>query len=219
MNNQATSKITALLTRLSRDDDLLKNASEMLNFLQENKIETLDDLEQKVVEMQGKSDSVHENLKKTDRRIKTLNEHIRQSDHYKTGRKYKRQYDKLYSEYISVKDSKGLLAKRKAQKALDKANAYYEANRAELTLYNAAEKYLRCVLQKRYDPDKLPPITKWKKELSEKTTAKSKLSGECHRLRDETKKIERIQRSVKEILWSENPTIQKPKQRELDMNL
>jgi hypothetical protein len=197
----------------------LKNASEMLNFLQENKIETLDDLEQKVIDMQDKSDSVHENLKKTERRIKTLNEHIRHSEHYKNGRKYKRQYDKLYSEYITAKDSKGLLAKRKAQKALDKVNTYHEANRTELTLYIAAEKYIRDVLQKRYDPTKLPQITKWKKELSEKTAAKSKLSGEYHRLRDETKKIERIQRSVKGILRSgEQPEV-KSKRRDLDMEL
>ena len=86
-------------------------------------------------------------------------------------------------------------------------------------MYNAAEKYLKGVLQKRFDPNKLPPITKWKKELSEKNIARTKLSGEYNTLRDETKKIERIQRSVKEILRSEEQQEIKPKRRELDMEL
>jgi len=46
-------------------------------------------------------------------------------------------------------------------------------------------------------------LEKWKKELFEKTAAKSNLSGEYQRLRDETKKIEHIQRSVREILRGE----------------
>ncbi|MDR2571258.1 MAG: MobA/MobL family protein [Oscillospiraceae bacterium] len=197
----------------------LQNASEMLNFLQENNIETIEDLEKKVKTMDDKTCFVHEELKKTDRRIKTLNEHIRQSEYYKAGRKYKWQYDILNSEHKTAKNSKSLLAKRKAQKALDKVNAYYEANRTDLTLYNAAEKYLREVMQKHFDPIKMPPITKWKKELSEKTAAKAKLSGGYNTLRDETKKIERIQRSVKEILRSEEQQEVKPKRRELDIIL
>jgi len=197
----------------------LQNASEMFNFLQENNIETIEDLEQKVAEIQNKFDTVHEELKKTDRRIKTLNEHILQSEYYKSGRKYKRQYDRLNSEYKTANRSKGLFVKRKAQKSLDKVNAYYEANRAELILYEAAEKYLRKVMQKHYDPNKLPPITKWKKELSEKTAAKTKLSGEYKTLRDETSKIERIQRSAKEILRSEEQQGLKPKRRVLEMEM
>ncbi|MCL2821460.1 MAG: MobA/MobL family protein [Oscillospiraceae bacterium] len=197
----------------------LQNASEMFNFLQENNIETIEDLEQKVAEMQYKSDTVHEDLKKTDRRTKSLNENILHSEYYKAGRKYKRQYDRLNSEYKTANRSKGIFAKRKAQKALDKVNAYYEANRTELILYEAAEKYLKGVLQKRFDPNKLPPITKWKKELSEKNIARTKLSGEYNTLRDETKKIERIQRSVKEILRSEEKQELKLKRRELDTEL
>ena len=197
----------------------LRNASEILIFLQDNKIKTLEDLEQKVKVMDDKTYSVHEDLKKTDRRIKTLSEHIRQSGHYKNGRKYKRQYDKLYSEYKTASSSKGLLTKRNAQKALDKANAYFEVNRTEIVLYEAAEKYLQKVMQKNFDPNKLPPITKWKKEIAEMTATKAKLSGEYNTLREETKKIERIQRSVKEILQSvEQPEV-KPKLRELDIEL
>jgi hypothetical protein len=74
-------------------------------------------------------------------------------------------------------------------------------------------------MQKHFDPNKLPPITKWKKELSEKTAAKSNLSGEYHNLRDETKRIEQIQRSAKEILRSEELMEQKSKRREMEMEL
>jgi hypothetical protein len=46
---------------------------------------------------------------------------------------------------------------RKAQKALDAAQDYYESNRAAITLYDAAERYLRDVLQGRFNVKKLPP--------------------------------------------------------------
>ena len=92
-------------------------------------------------------------------------------------------------------------------------------NRTEIVLYEAAEKYLQKVMQKHFDPNKLPPATKWKKELSEKTAARSVLSGEYNTLREETKKIERIQRSVKDILRSEEQPEVKPKRRELGIEL
>ena len=67
-------------------------------------------------------------------------------------------YDKLYSEYTAARKEKGLFAERKAQKVLDTANNFYEFNCTELTLFDAADKYLRSVFRERFDPKKLPPI-------------------------------------------------------------
>jgi len=74
-------------------------------------------------------------------------------------------------------------------------------------------------MQKHFDPSKLPPTTQWKKELTEKTTVKSNLSEEYNTLKEETKKIEHIQWSVKEILRGDEQQDIKPKQRELDIEL
>ena len=72
-------------------------------------------------------------------------------------------------------------------------------------------------MQKHYDPNKLPPIAMWKKELSEKTSQQTTLIKKSNTLRDEIKKVERIQRSVKEILRSEEQPQIKPKQRSVSM--
>ena len=41
------------------------------------------------------------------------------------------------------------------------ANSYHEAYITEITLYEAAERYLKGVLQERFDPKNLPPVAKW----------------------------------------------------------
>jgi ribosomal protein S12 methylthiotransferase accessory factor YcaO len=68
----------------------------------------------------------------------------------------------------------------------------------ELTLYNAAEKYLRDVLQERFDPKKLPPITMWEKELAEKTSERQGQYRKYSRIKDNTTSAEKIQRAVRD---------------------
>jgi hypothetical protein len=60
---------------------------------------------------------------------------------------FKARHDKPYAEYLTLKKSSGFGAAKKAQKALDAANAYYDAHRAEITLCEAAKRYLKDVLQ------------------------------------------------------------------------
>ena len=72
-------------------------------------------------------------------------------------------------------------------------------------MFDNAEKYLRDVLQERFDLKKLPPISKWRDELTEKTTEKNTLYREYHSLKDETARVEKIKRSVTEILRGETP--------------
>ena len=198
--------ISEILSRQGRSGlTRLKAASEIFNFLQKNEIYDMAGLQIKVNALHGKLNSTSAELKKAERRFDTLKEHLRQSGYFKEHRKLKWQYDKLYAEYTSAKKETGLFAERKAQKALEAANDFYEANRAGLTLYDAAEKYLRGVLQKRFNPKMLPPITKWKEELTEKTNAKESLYREYYSLKDETYKVEKIRASVKEILHSDEP--------------
>ena len=101
------------------------------------------------------------------------------SGNIKTYRSYKTKYEKLYADYKEIKKVGGIFAERKAQKALDGANAYYESNRMEITLFEAAERYLKDVLQERYDPKKLPPITKWTAEREKPTADRQQLIPSC----------------------------------------
>jgi hypothetical protein len=153
--------------------------------------------------MQGKLNSTSKELTKVERRIDTLKKHIQQSEYFKEHRKLKRQDDILYAEYTAAKNETEFFAERKAKKVLEAVSDFREADHTGLTLYNATEKYLRGVLQERFDPKKLPPIDKWKEELTEKTSTKASLYREYYALQSETAKVEKFQRSVKEILHSE----------------
>ncbi|MDR0288397.1 MAG: hypothetical protein LBI03_11925 [Clostridiales bacterium] len=83
--------------------------------------------------------------------------------------------------------------------------------------FDAAEKYLRGVLQGRFDPKKLPPITKWRDELDAKTADKETLYREYEKLKGETTNVEKIKRSVTEILHSE--TLERTPKRTQDIEL
>jgi chromosome segregation ATPase len=129
----------------------LKTAAAVLNFLTSNHITDMAGLNAKVGNMNSQLDGVSDKLKKVERRIKTLGEHIRHSENFKNYRGHKAKYERLYAEYKTAKTATGLFAERKAQKALDTANEYHETHRAEITLYEAAERHLRDVLQGRFD--------------------------------------------------------------------
>ena len=156
-------------------------------------------------------------MKPVNRRIDTLKEHIRQSEYYKEHRSLKKQYDRLYAEYTAARKEKGFFAERKAKKALDTANDFYEFNRTGLTLFDAADRYLRGVLQERFDPKKLPPIVAWKQELGGKMSEKAVLDREYAALKEETQKVEQIRRSVGEILRGDAPERTVTKKREAEL--
>jgi hypothetical protein len=183
----------------------LRNGVDIFNFLHGNNIADIADLDNKVNAMHRNLNSTSDEVKKVERRIKTLKEHISQSGYYKEHRSLRRQYDKLYAAYEETKKATGVFAERKAQKALEAANEFYEANRTGLTLFDTAEKYLRGVLQERFDPKKLPPISAWEKQLAGKLAEKDALYQQYYKLKDDTYKIEKIRASVKAILHNDAP--------------
>jgi hypothetical protein len=166
----------------------------------------------KVSKMYDRLHDAGEKLKKVERRLETLDEHIRQSENFKNGRRQKAHYEKLYAEYKNTKKTTGLFAGRKTQKALYAAQDYYESNRAEIALYDAAERYLRDALQGHFDMKKLPPMTQWKKERATKSAERNALHADYYRLRDEVKNAEAIKRSVEKLIRVDEPK-REPQQR------
>jgi hypothetical protein len=195
----------------------VKNGAEILFFLQSNKICNNEDLDNKVNAMHGKLNATKKKKKKVDRRITTLKEHLYQSGYYKEYRSLKRQYDRLRSNYEEAKKATGFFAERNAKKALEAVNDFYEFNRTGLTLYDAADKYLRGVLQERFDPKKLPPINAWEKELANKLEARDSLYRDYYKLKDDTHKIEKIRASVKTILHNETPERTQKRTRSIEL--
>ncbi|MDR1537651.1 MAG: hypothetical protein LBU32_06580 [Clostridiales bacterium] len=53
--------------------------------------------------MTGRLNGVGQKLKKVERRLNTLDEHIRHSVNFKSNRRHKARYEKLYAEYEAAK--------------------------------------------------------------------------------------------------------------------
>jgi MobA/MobL family. len=191
--------------KTSRSQSLynLKDASNMLNFLTANKIMDMAGLDEKFKSMIGEQFDIRDKLNPIDRRLKTLDEHIKYSGNYKAYRGKKVQYDKLYAQYKTIKKEKGFGAERKAQKTLSTANEYYENNRPQITLYESAEQYLKGVLQERFDPKKQPPVAKWTAEHDKLTAERNGLNQQYTVLKDEVQKAEQIRKTVYSILRQE----------------
>ena len=62
---------------------------------------------------------------------------------------------------------------------------------------------MQSVMQDRYDSKKLPPITKWQEELATKTAYRDSLYQDYYTLKNENAIVEKIKRSVTEIMASE----------------
>jgi len=122
---------------------------------------------------------------------------------YKGYRSHKVHYKKLNAEYIALEKETGFFTKGKAQKARAAANEYYKKHRMEITLYESAERYLKGVLQERFDPKKLPPVTKWKAEREKLSAEKNKLNQQYVALKGEVKEVEQIRKEVYGIMRQE----------------
>ena len=130
----------------------IKDGARLLNFITRNNIIDMAGLDGHFANMIGKQQDIRDKLKPIDRRLKTLDEHIMHSGNFKAYRKHKAQYEKLYAQYKTLKKETGFGAGRKAQKAQVAANEYHSAHSDEIAMYEKAEKYLRDVLQGRFDP-------------------------------------------------------------------
>ena len=171
----------------------LQSASQMLIFLQENEIKDMDDLGNFLKSMHNRQPAIREKLKPMERRMKTLDEHIKQSKYYKEFTKINRLY--------------------KQQKPKDKED-FFEAHRREMTLFQAAERHLQSVLNGREQI----PLATWEKELATLTTERKTLNAEYLSLKDEVGKVEKIVRSVQDILYAERQR-EKPQEKSKEIEL
>jgi hypothetical protein len=180
-------------------------AAKTLVFIKNNNIKDLPALADKVSVMQRDCNSVYDRKKKTERRIKTLDKHIEQSEIFKKHHKVHWEYEKLYAGYKDVSKETGLFSKSKAQKLLDTAKAFYEEHRSELTAFDAAEKYMRDVLQKRFDPEKLPPITAWRRERDDCARELGGINTEYQVYKSEVENAEAIKRFAVKLMIPDEP--------------
>jgi hypothetical protein len=189
----------------------VQSMSQMLLFFDKYGIETVADLSRVVSEMRGDYEKVRAELKKNERRMATLDEHLKYSENFKANRKVATTLDKLSAEVKTIEKSGGLFAKSKADKARRSAQEYYETHRAEIDMFRAAERYLKGVLQSRYDPKKLPPIKSWTDKRTALLSERAALNRKYETLKSETLNVEKFKRSVDEIMRPAAPEPERQK--------
>ena len=151
-----------------------KTAARVLGFLQENSISTLPALRRKVLEMYNQLDDVQGTVRYIERRVNTLDEHIRQGGIYL-------KHQELYAEYQQIKPRKQA--------------AFYEAHRAELMAFEAAKRYLAACLN-----GHALPLEAWKKERAKLAAERGEFSRDYVTLKEQVQAAENIQWTAEKIL-------------------
>ena len=151
-----------------------KTAARVLGFLRENDISTFSQLRRKILEMYNQLDDVRGSMKYIERRVNTLDEHIRQGGIYL-------KYQELYAEYQQIKPRKQA--------------AFYEAHRSELMAFEAAKRYLGASLN-----GHALPLEAWKKERAKLAAEWGVFSRDYAALKEQVLAAENIQWTAEKIL-------------------
>jgi hypothetical protein len=157
----------------------LQSVASALSFLQSHKITTLPQLRENVTSCRSRFKVVNEKLKNAEQRNKLLAEHIKQAGLFLEYREINRKYKTMKPK---------------------KQEAFFQANRGDLTLFQAAERYLKQHLPVGKDGKRQFNISAWKKEATQLTTKITQLYNQYYSLKEDVRQIEIVKTSVEHIL-------------------
>lgn len=140
----------------------------------ENNLRTLPELQGKVKDFYKQLSRLRENLKPVERRLKTLDEHLRQAEII-------RKNSPVYRKYLEQKDRS--------------KDAFYKTHRSEIMLFEAADRYMKEHLNGRT----LIPIQEWQAERSKLILEKTSLSTEYQKLKAEIRNMESIRKFAEKL--------------------
>lgn len=147
----------------------LQQMAKALTFVQDNNIQSIEELEALAAATADDYTKIHSALKATEARLTKVNLMIKNTGQYLANKDIYRQY---------------LNAKNKA--------AFREAHRAEITLYEAARKYL----QEESGGKKLPTMKQLKEEKAELTSLKNQQYEEYSGIKARHKQIQVVNQNV-----------------------
>lgn len=147
-----------------------KKLAEQIQYLQDNKIFTIPQLDETVNSVRDEYDNIRITLKEVDGRLKSLAELVKQAEIY-------RRHRDLYKQYHSLSGNK--------------ADMFRIRNYAEIALYEAAEKYLKENVN-----GSTVEVGKWKSDIETLTEQKERLYSAMYKKRNEMKLAESVQKSV-----------------------
>jgi hypothetical protein len=188
----------------------LKMAAKTLMFIQNNNLTTIEDLCGKVADYYDERKAMSDKLTLFNRRIKTLDEHLWHSANFTKYRKIAERRDALSAEANAL-EKQGFFSKGKAKQAREKSDAYDWKHLDALQEYDKAEKYLRGVLQKRFNPANIP-ASKWKSERETLAQEKGGLNTQYELLKEKVRDVEIIRKYAEEVQRTINPPQEKREQ-------
>ena len=173
----------------------LQKISKAIVYLQSKGIATLEDLDAALSSVSDQADAIREGMKTAEKRMKELQKLI--------------EYGKNYTEYKPIHD--GL--KKLKNGWTSKRDKYEEAHRAELTLWNAASRYLHANLPK---GTKSLPIAEWEKEYATLSGQRTAEYTKLKETRAEVAELHNIRKCVDIALNADQPEQTRAKRHDLE---
>lgn len=160
--------------------DELKTIAAAVNYLSEHGISNLDELDDSLSSVSDKAYSIREGMKTAEQRMKELQKLLEHGRNYQT-------YKPIQDEYRQIR-WKG------------KQEKFAEARRAELTLWDAANRYLHANLPK---GTKTLPIAEWEQEYAD---LKTQRDSDYTKLKDTRAEVAELQKSAGTWILHSAPT-------------
>ena len=173
--------------------DELKTVSQAVNFLAERGISTLAELDAALSSVSDQADAIREGMKTAEKRMKELQKLI--------------EYGRNYTEYKPIHDE----LKKLKNGWTNKRDKYEETHRAELTLWNAASRYLHANLPK---GTKSLPIAEWEKEYATLSGQRTAEYTKLKETRAEVAELHNIRKCVDIALKADQPEQTRAKRHE-----
>ena len=164
--------------------DELKTIAAAVNYLSEHGISNLDELDASLSSVSDKAFSIREGMKTAEQRMKELQKLIENGENYL-------QYKPIHAELKKLKND-----------WTNKRDKYEEVHRAELTLWNAASRYLHANLPK---GTKTLPIAEWEQEYADLKTQRDSDYTKLKDTRAEVAELQKIRRCVDIALRADQP--------------
>lgn len=171
----------------------LKAYAKAVSFIQSKNITTLVQLQEVVSDMKKRYWNTNGEIKQTEKLLHERKELIDQAEKYIKHRP-------TYKAYMQTKPKK--------------QEEFYERNRAALTLYQSAERYLKENL----GSNTTLKLKAWKDEVAALTSEKDSLYDEIHRLKTEVQEAEAVKKCVEQAVQPEQ-TRAKTQSKRRDMEL
>ena len=174
--------------------DELKTVAAVVGYLSEHGISTLDELDAALSSVSEQADTIRTGMKTAEQRMKELQKLIENGENYL-------QYKPIHAELKKLKNG-----------WTNKRDKYEEAHRVELTLWNAASRYLHANLT----DTKTLPISEWKQEYADLKEQRDTDYTKLKAARAEVAELQKIRKCVDIALKADQPEQTRAKRHDID---